>query len=154
MKEIKLIFQSNRSIIYNIIPYNEVGGKLMIRTGVDLVQVSRIEKILKSKRDSFLNRIFTQAEIDYIDKNAGNPKTIAGLYASKEAISKALGSGIGQVSWKDMEIDHDSKGKPHVNLASKLDSLLDDLHINTVDLSISHDGDYAVAFVVGYKSDL
>ncbi|HZJ99887.1 MAG TPA: holo-ACP synthase [Tissierellaceae bacterium] len=124
----------------------------MMSTGVDIVQISRIEKILKEKKDSFLTRIFTEKEIAYIKKKGNNPRTVAGLYASKEAISKALGTGIGQVSWQDLEIIHDDKGKPLVNLSAKLDPMQDELKLDTLSLSISHDGDYAIAFVLGYHS--
>lgn len=121
-------------------------------TGVDIVQISRIEKLANNKRESFLNRIFTDNEIAYIDKKGNNSKTIAGLFAAKEAISKALGTGIGQVSWKNLEIYHDDKGKPLVSLSSNLTPLLDELGLNNnkFDISISHDGDYAIAFVIGY----
>lgn len=119
-------------------------------SGVDIIQIYRIEKIISNKRDSFLSKIFTQNEIGYIKKKGNNPRTIAGLYASKEAVSKALGTGIGKVAWHDINITHDERGKPLVNIASRQDSLLMELGINTFDLSISHDGDYAIAFVIGY----
>ncbi|MDR7871286.1 MAG: holo-ACP synthase [Tissierellaceae bacterium] len=122
----------------------------MITTGVDIVQISRIEKLMNNKRDLFFNRIFTEKEINHIIKKGSNPKTVAGIYAAKEAISKSLGTGIGQVGWKDMEVIHDDKGKPHVNPSSKITPILETLDINRFDLSISHDGDYAIAFVVGY----
>lgn len=119
-------------------------------TGVDIIQISRIEKILNTKKYLFLQRVFTEKEIEYISKKSNRPNTVAGLYASKEAISKALGTGIGKVSFKDMEITHDNKGKPLVNISSEKDYILRELGINRFDLSISHDGDYAVAFVIGY----
>lgn len=119
-------------------------------TGVDIVQISRIEKIMTRKSDSFINRIFTKGEIEYIKRKGKNTNTIAGLYASKEAISKAIGTGIGQIGWHDMEISHDDSGKPIVNISPNKESLLIDLGINKFDLSISHDGDYAIAFIIGY----
>ena len=122
----------------------------MMVTGVDIVQISRIEKIISNKRDSFINKIFTEKEIEYINKNGNSPRTIAGLYASKEAISKALGTGIGKVAWQDMEIHHDDRGKPMVYISHNQESLLMEMGINKFDLSISHDGDYAIAFVIGY----
>lgn len=122
----------------------------MMTTGVDIVQISRIEKLLNKKEDLFLYKVFTEKEMDYISKKGNNPNTIAGLYASKEAISKALGTGIGKLAFKDMEITHDINGKPLVNISTDKDYLLKELGINRFDLSISHDGDYAVAFVIGY----
>ena len=122
----------------------------MMTTGVDIIQISRVEKLINSKKDLFFNRVFTHKEIDQITQKGNNPRTIAGLYAAKEAISKALGTGIGQVNWKDMEVVHDDKGKPLVNFSPKLDPLLQELKLNRFDLSISHDGDYAIAFVIAY----
>ncbi|NLY45270.1 MAG: holo-ACP synthase [Tissierella sp.] len=122
----------------------------MMTTGVDIVQISRIEKLLNTKKDLFLNRVFTEKEIDYINKKGDSPNTVAGLYASKEAISKALGTGIGRIALKDMEINHDTNGKPLVFISSEKEALLRELGINKFDLSISHDGDYAIAFVIGY----
>lgn len=119
-------------------------------TGVDIVQISRIEKIMNRKNDAFINRIFTKDEIEYINKKGNKANTIAGLYASKEAISKAIGTGIGEIAWHDMEISHDDRGKPLVNISPVKEPLLLDLGINKFDLSISHDGDYAIAFVIGY----
>jgi len=118
--------------------------------GVDIVQISRIQKALEKNREGFLKRIFTEKEIEYIKKRRYNPKTIAGLFAAKEAISKALGTGIGEVGWKDMEVGHTDKGKPIVILSEKIQPLLKELSIGRMDLSISHDGDYAIAFVIGY----
>lgn len=122
----------------------------MMTTGVDIIKISRIDKLLKSKKDLFLNRVFTEKEIEYINKKANSPNTVAGLYAAKEAISKALGTGIGKIAFRDMEINHDSNGKPLVTISCEKDALLKELGINRFDLSISHDGDYAVAFVIGY----
>lgn len=122
----------------------------MMTTGVDIVQISRIEKILNTKKDLFLNRVFTEKEIDYISKKGNSSNTVAGLYASKEAISKALGTGVGKIALKDMEITHNDNGKPLVNISPEKDYILKGLGINRFDLSISHDGDYAVAFVIGY----
>ena len=75
-----------------------------MRTGIDMVKTERIKTILHNNKSGFYRRIFTQGEIDYIEKK--DYKSAAGLYASKEAISKLVGSGIGQLSFKDIEIYH------------------------------------------------
>lgn len=124
----------------------------MITTGVDIIQISRIEGLMADKKELFFNKLFTEKEIDYINKRGSSPKTVAGLFASKEAVSKALGTGIGKVGWKDIEVTHTDKGKPIVTLSPSVDDLLDELGINRFDLSISHDGDYAIAFVIGYHA--
>lgn len=124
----------------------------MINTGVDIVKISRIRKILDNKRDSFYNKIFTFREIEYIKEKNHDPKTVAGLFAGKEAVSKTIGTGIGKVGWKDIQINHDAKGKPEVNLSNKAWEILEDIKINKFDISISHEDEYAIAFVIGYCS--
>lgn len=117
-------------------------------TGVDIVNVNRISRILIGKKDRFYEKIFTEKEIEYISKKGHKPTTIAGIFAAKEAVSKALGTGIGIVGWKDIEILHTSNGKPYVNFTMK--KIIDELGIVEIQLSISHEVDYAIAFVVGY----
>ena len=89
---------------------------MIVGTGVDIVQVSRIEKIIKSNRDNFLEKIFTKEEIAYIKDKNYNAQTVSGLFAAKEAVSKLLGTGIGKVNWKHIQLHHDEKGKPYVSL--------------------------------------
>jgi NAD(P)H-hydrate epimerase len=119
-------------------------------TGVDIVNVSRISKILLEKKDSFYKKIMTDKEIDYICSRNHNPKTIAGIFAAKEAISKTLGTGIGAIGWKDMEILHDDKGKPYVNFSDKGKKIIEELMLNVIEISITHEEEYAIAFAIGY----
>ena len=121
-------------------------GRLI--TGVDIVNVKRIERILLDRRDKFYKKIFTEKEIDYIDKKAHKVTTVAGIFAAKEAVSKALGTGIGAIGWKDIEILHRSNGGPYVNIP---DEIRQRLEIEEIQLSISHETEYAIAFVVGYR---
>ncbi|EGY79969.1 holo-ACP synthase [Peptoniphilus indolicus] len=100
--------------------------------GVDLVKVDRIEKLLEKFGDNFLKRIFTKEEIEYIQKKQKSKNTVAGMYASKEAVSKALGTGIGEVGFKEIAIEYNPY--PRARVGEKV-----------FELSISHDGDYAVA---------
>lgn len=124
----------------------------MIKTGVDIVDIYRIKNILKNRREEFYNRLFTEREISYIKDKKHSPKTVAAIFAGKEAVSKALGTGIGQVGWKDLEILHDENGKPYVVLSKKAAGLSKKLRIDTFDISISHEERYAIAFVIGYDS--
>lgn len=117
-------------------------------SGVDIVAVARIEKILAGKRDIFLKKIFTRKEIRYIEGKNYSGETISGLFAGKEAISKALGTGIGSIGWQDMEILHDELGRPQVRIS---DEILSRHRMNSLEISISHERDYAIAFVVGLK---
>ncbi|WP_207289594.1 NAD(P)H-hydrate dehydratase [Senegalia massiliensis] len=116
--------------------------------GIDIVKIHRIEDILDKKRDSFLNKIFTTEEKQYIKEKKYSPQTIAGLFSAKESISKAIGTGIGKVSFKDIEISHDKFGKPIVIINEKVKSF----GISKIDLTITHEIDYAVSFAkVNFK---
>jgi holo-[acyl-carrier-protein] synthase len=123
-----------------------------MKTGVDIVKNERIKKILDKNRSSFYRRIFTSDEVEYLDIKNNDFKSVAGLFAAKEAISKIFGTGIGELSWKDIEILHTDKGKPYIYLNKKLEKKLNELNINAIELSISHEEEYTIAFAIGYLS--
>lgn len=100
-----------------------------MKIGTDIVKISRIEKSIISEH--FIESVFTSEEAEYC-RNAEN---FAGLFAAKEAYLKALGTGI-NCRLNTIEIAHDEKGKPFFK------------NIQNSDLSISHDGDYAIATVI------
>lgn len=107
----------------------------MFKIGTDIVLIPRIEKSISSER--FLKSVYTQNEIKYCKSSA----SFAGIFAAKEALLKALGTGIkGKLS--DYEVLHDELGKPYFN------------GVGNCDVSISHDGDYAVASVILWGENL
>ncbi len=112
-------------------------NKKNLTTGIDIVDIKRIRDILEKKKQGFFNRVFTDKEILYILNGGTQATTVAGIFASKEAIAKALGTGIGKIGWRDIEILHDEKGKPFTN-------------IDGMELSISHEQDYAIAIAIYY----
>ncbi|NLJ77977.1 MAG: NAD(P)H-hydrate dehydratase [Tissierellia bacterium] len=116
--------------------------------GTDLIRISRIEELLESKGEAFLRRIFTDGEIQYIRSKNLSPQTIAGIFAAKEAVSKAIGTGIGKVGWRDIEVCHCKKGKPYIELHREGLRLSRRLRIDGIDISISHEGEYAMAFAI------
>lgn len=118
--------------------------------GVDIVEVDRIKNILAKDRDHFYRRIFTNSEIEYVKSKKHRAETVAGLFSLKEAISKLLGDGIGQLNWKDLEILHDEFGKPYLNLDDKIKKILEELKLKNIEVSISHEKNYAIAMAVGY----
>ncbi|WFA09120.1 NAD(P)H-hydrate dehydratase [Tissierella sp. Yu-01] len=124
-----------------------------MKTGVDIVKIKRIKDILGRNQPGFYRKVFTEREIEYIESKNNDPKTVAGIFASKEAVSKLIGTGIGYISWKDIEILHNKKNRPYISLNQKLSNMLSLLNLNSIDLSISHEDDYAIAFAVGYKGD-
>jgi holo-[acyl-carrier protein] synthase len=116
-----------------------------MRIGTDITVVSRIEKSIDKFGDKFLDRFLNKDE----KKNLKRVESIAGYWASKEAISKALGCGIGEeLSFHDILIYKDKKNAPHFKLSSKAQKLH---NIKESSLSIAHDGGFAIAVAVIQK---
>ena len=116
----------------------------ILGTGIDIIEIERIKKAI-NKNNKFLERIYTEKEIEYFKQKGYKAQTIAGNFAAKEAISKAFGTGIRGCSFKDMEILRNSLGKPVAKLYNELYELSEKLEITEIILSISHSKDYAVA---------
>lgn len=110
--------------------------------GVDIVNVKRFLNI----KDNFINKYFTEEEILYIKSKGNSVETIAGLYAAKEAFLKAIGINLSKYALKDIEILHDN-GKPIFNINDKIKKEIDKSNFS---LSISHEEDYAISFVIVY----
>lgn len=112
--------------------------------GVDIIEIDRIEKAMK-KTDRFLTRLFTEREIAYFTSKNMKAESVAGNFAAKEAVVKALGTGLRGFQWTDIEILRDELGKPVVYLYNGADQVAKDLEISQIMLSISHCKTYAVA---------
>ena len=82
---------------------------MKLRTGVDLIEIERIEASITRHGDRFLTRVYTPRELDEVGKSIAS---LAARFAAKEAVSKALGCGIGEVRWVDIEIIHGPHGEP------------------------------------------
>ena len=118
---------------------------MILRTGVDLVEIQRFEKIDKQILDRFLNRVFTPLEL----KQTGRSLiSLAGRFTAKEAVVKALGTGIGDVGWHDIEILTNGDGAPYLKLKGNAEKKGSDLHLITWSLSISHTRDHAIAVAI------
>ena len=109
--------------------------------GVDIVEIKRFNKLYTN--DKFMNNIFTKEELDYIKKRENNISTIAGLYAAKEAFLKALKFGLDH-SLKDIEVYHIDNA-PYIRLHNEIKEHCKDMKY---DLSIAHDGLYAIGTVL------
>lgn len=120
-----------------------------VKTGVDIVDINRIEEIMLDKKDKFLNKVFTNREIEHISKKGYKPNTVAGIFACKEALSKMLGSGIGYINWRDIEVLYRKSGEPYIYINTKIASVMKKLGLADIDISISHEKQYAIAFAVG-----
>ncbi|MBC6004799.1 MAG: holo-ACP synthase [Paeniclostridium sordellii] len=112
--------------------------------GIDIVEIERVEKALQRNK-KFLDKLFTKEEIDYFKSKGLKTETIAGNFSAKEAISKALGTGIRNFNFKDIEILRDKKGKPIVKTYNNLRKICIDYNVLEIKVSISHSKNYAVA---------
>lgn len=117
--------------------------------GIDIVKISRIERIMERQGERFLNTIFTPHERNYIKSRKLNNATISGMFASKEAVSKMLGTGIGKIAWIEIEVLHDSFRKPYVILHGNAKVIGKDKNISSIVLTISHEREYAIALAIG-----
>ena len=113
--------------------------------GVDLIEIERVDQLLEKYGEKFLKRIYTEVEIKYCSKKQ-NKGSFAARFAAKEAVFKATGLGLGKsMTWKDVEVINDEKGKPEVKLYGRTAEILAD---KTIQLSLSHSRDAAIAIVV------
>ena len=116
-----------------------------LRSGIDTIEISRLAHIQQPIRDRFIARVFTPKEIAQA-KNRN--EMLSGLFAAKEAVSKTLGTGIGVVSWQDIEILHLPSGQPTVLLHGNAKITAQEIGLQTWSVSISHDRSKAIALAV------
>ena len=119
----------------------------MISIGTDILEIERIEQTLMRLGDRFVRRILTSAEQLEYHASSNGARLLAKRFAGKEAVAKALGTGIGRgVSWQDIHIDHDPSGAPLVNLTGGADTVARSRGGKNVLLSLSDEQRYVVAF--------
>jgi holo-[acyl-carrier protein] synthase len=116
-----------------------------LQTGIDILEIERIQSIHKRYGDRFLNRIFTNNEIA---ECRDRTEALAVRFAAKEAAVKALGTGIGPVGWCEVETLHLPSGKPYLILHGKAEEIANYLNLTKWSVSLSHSQYYAVAVVV------
>jgi holo-[acyl-carrier protein] synthase len=114
--------------------------------GVDIIEIVRIREAADRWGERFLNRIYTMQELQLC---RNRPGSMASRFAGKEAVMKALGTGVRGVGWKEIEILSESNGKPFVRLNGKALEKASGLGLGTLSVSLSDSKDYAVAVVVG-----
>ena len=112
--------------------------------GCDIVDISRIEKVMQNPR--FIEKVYTPYEQAYIKNKSVH--TAAGIWAAKESVGKALGTGFLGFTTKDVEIRHDKSGKPYAVLHNDAEKLYAELCIEHIYISISHEQKYALAFAI------
>jgi holo-[acyl-carrier protein] synthase len=123
----------------------------VIRIGTDICSLKRIEEAYARFGDRFLAKIFTDAEIRFVLSEPPNTVTrIAGRFAAKEAVSKTLGTGWRGVNWKEVEILREPSGEPVITLTGRAKAVAERRSLETWQVSISHEREYAVAMVIAY----
>ena len=120
---------------------------MIVGIGNDIIEIERIEKAIS--KEGFKNKIYTQRELKNIEKRGNRTETYAGIFSAKEAISKAIGTGVREFSLTDLEILNDDLGKPYVVVSEKLDKILRNKKEDyQIEISISHSKKYAIAMAI------
>lgn len=132
---------------------------MIIGIGSDLIDIRRVEKTLERHGDRFTHRVFTEIERVKSDRRRNRAASYAKRFAAKEALSKALGTGLSQgVYWRDMGVVNLPSGKPTMNLTNgaraRLDALTPPGHEIEIHLTITDDFPLAQAFVILYASSV
>jgi len=121
---------------------------MILGIGIDLVDVSRIERIIFRWHERFLRRIFTETEIRYCNNRKNPAQRFATRYAAKQALIKALfPKGEKGINYRDIEIDEKDR-RPVVNLYENVKRAAEEKNIKKIFLMLSHDGNYGIANVV------
>lgn len=118
---------------------------MRLATGVDLIEIARVEEVVARHGKHYLERIYTPAELEQSGKRA---ESLAGRFAAKEAVAKALGSGIGDIAWREIEILGDDQNAPTLVLHGRAEEKAREMGLTTWSISISHSQSHAIALAV------
>lgn len=118
---------------------------MILRTGIDLIEIARLQEALEKHGDRFLHRVFTDREIAEVGDRIDS---LAARWAAKEAVAKAFGTGIGSVQWKEIEILRGPNREPVLHLHGNAKTLAEQESLATWSVSLSHTSVYAVAMAV------
>ncbi len=117
--------------------------------GIDIIKVDRIRDAMRRFGERFSKRVLTDAERRYV---RDRPETFAGRWAAKEAVSKVLGLGVRGIGWREIEIERLPTGQPSVRLNGRAAQRAEQLGMDRIAVSISHESDYAVAIAFGVRT--
>lgn len=127
---------------------------MIIGTGIDIVEISRVKNAALKWKDNFLRRIFTDKEIAYSKERVYSYQHLAARFAAKEAVLKAFGNGwTKRVEWTDVEIWNEKSGKPTVKLYGNVKKMKEKMKVDEIIVSLSHTRTYAVASAILVKND-
>ena len=116
-----------------------------LATGIDLIEIQRLREAIERQGQRFLDRVFTPAEQAEV---GDNPASLAARFAAKEAVAKALGTGIGAVSWQEIEILRGPQRQPILRLHGEAIRLADEKGLTNWSISLSHTSSHAIATAV------
>ncbi len=121
-----------------------------IAVGIDIIEVDRVRKVFAHHGERFLKRVFTELEVLQC---RGRVEKLAGRFAAKEAISKALGTGLHGVAWREMEVVQLRSGRPSVRLHGNAKRRAEHLDLSAFDVSIADLAQLSIAIAVGVQTD-
>jgi holo-[acyl-carrier protein] synthase len=121
----------------------------MVRSGVDIIEIERIDRAILRHGERFFGRFFTSQEL--IDSGGRTP-ALAARFAAKEAVAKALGTGIGQVGWREIEVVNGPLRRPMLRLHGRAQERAELLGLVSWAVSLSHTHEHAVAVAVALES--
>lgn len=122
---------------------------MIFGTGIDIVDITRFERLLEEGNVRLFQRLFTVNEQEYCAGKARSAQHYALRFAAKEAFLKACGLGLREgLTWHDVEVVNDTLGKPELRLHGKAQQIFTDMDLSKTFVSLSHDGNFAVAMVV------
>jgi len=122
---------------------------MLIGTGIDLVEIERIERSIARYGDRFLRRVYTEGEIAYCTRKRSSAESFAARFAAKEAGAKALGTGISRgVNWQEFQVERQPGSRPILVLQGRAKLLATALGVKAIALSLTHTGSLAMATVM------
>ncbi len=120
---------------------------MILGCGVDIVKVKRFSKL--AKNDKFIKRFFHHAEVESIKKDdIYFAESLAARFAAKEALGKAMGTGLGCLTLSNICIEKQANGRPVLRVYDDVKEMLETIGVNSIHVSLSHEQDYAVAQVI------
>ena len=120
---------------------------MIVGIGNDIIEIERVKKAIS--KEGFIAKVYTQREIENIVKRGNRTETYAGIFSAKEAISKAIGTGVREFALTDLEILNDDLGKPYVIVSDKLNKIIQRKKENyQIEIAISHSKKYATAMAI------
>jgi holo-[acyl-carrier protein] synthase len=124
-----------------------------VGVGLDIVEVARVDRALHRWGDAFGRRVFTDVERERAGSGHARGRRLAGRFAAKEAIMKALGSGWSRIGWREIEVTNDTQGRPAARLSGTAARLAKEAGVVRLHLSVSHSDLHATALAVAEAED-